>query len=252
MKQKKKSRFLVILLLIAGLLFACSPPVERPENVDRFQQRVQRMRLVTNMHLATIKLGEFRNGKQRNRAAGVILRQDKDSTLLLTAGHVARNVERAGVGAASLTGTPCHAEVVAKSDRYDLALLRADCRMPGIQVKLATRPVELSEPVYMLGHPLGEPYTLTKGIVSSTQRNFDLGVKGKFFVQVDAIGLIGSSGGPLFNHRGELVGITSGGPLAPVWTPWGPDHMRRVMVPSMALCVPLQHIKNFLAKQEVL
>lgn len=63
--------------------------------------------------------------------------------------------------------------------------------------------------VYAMGHPLGLPFTVTKGIVSG------LGARGNMYVQylqTDASITHGNSGGPLYNAKGEIVGMNTMGP----------------------------------------
>lgn len=245
--KKRKSNIILIILLALGLLMSCGVPVRPQVCSDEFTQRVAHMELVTRMHLTTVKLGN------PIRGSGILLSQDENSSLLLVAGHSAEHIKRGrGSIVAGLMGPYCAVEVVAISAEHDVGLVRAKCRLQGIPARFASRPVETGEDVYVLGHSLGKPYTLTKGIASNTHRKYGIGVRHNMFLQVDAHGLIGNSGGPVFNTKGEVVGVMSGGPFAPVWTPFGPDRMRNVMVPHMALCVPLKYIRNFLAKQGVL
>ena len=61
--------------------------------------------------------------------------------------------------------------------------------------------------VFAIGNPLGLERTVTQGIVSSTTR--DLGHLR--FIQTDASINPGNSGGPLFNARGEIVGVVCAG-----------------------------------------
>lgn len=65
-------------------------------------------------------------------------------------------------------------------------------------------------PVVAIGYPLlsDDPATLTTGVVSAASRNIgDLSA----LIQIDAIINHGSSGGPLFNERGEVIGMNSAG-----------------------------------------
>ena len=94
------------------------------------------------------------------------------------------------------------AEVIKKDFARDLALLKTDLR--GIPVKLA-RNVRVGEDVWIIGNPLGLEFVVSKGIVS----NVDLSMKQypiNHFITT-AIVLPGSSGGPTFNAKGQLVGI---------------------------------------------
>lgn len=63
--------------------------------------------------------------------------------------------------------------------------------------------------VFAMGHPLGLPFTVTKGIVSG------LGARGNMYIQylqTDASITHGNSGGPLYNAKGEVLGINTMGP----------------------------------------
>lgn len=112
-------------------------------------------------------------------------------------------------------------EIVAFDPRRDLALLRLDwdgdtssSRGP---VARADRPphVVLSAPddlvpgdlVFAVGNPLGLERTVTQGIVSSITRT----IGHLRFIQTDASINPGNSGGPLFNARGEVVGVACAG-----------------------------------------
>ena len=77
------------------------------------------------------------------------------------------------------------------------------------------KPVTLARPnsvssgdgIFAIGNPLGLERSVTQGIVSSTTRTM-----GHLrFIQTDAPINPGNSGGPMFNLRGEVVGIASAG-----------------------------------------
>ena len=61
--------------------------------------------------------------------------------------------------------------------------------------------------VFALGHPMGMAWTVTKGIISSTERY----TRHPFIkaIQTDSAINKGNSGGPLLNMRGEIVGINA-------------------------------------------
>ena len=61
--------------------------------------------------------------------------------------------------------------------------------------------------VFALGHPMGMAWTVTKGIISSTERY----ARHPFIkaIQTDSAINKGNSGGPLMNMRGEIVGINA-------------------------------------------
>jgi len=97
------------------------------------------------------------------------------------------------------------AKVVFVNPDADLAFLQPSrvLKPPGRLDSFAN--VESRERVLVLGYPLGMGYTETQGIVSSPRQL----VKGRHFIQTDAAINPGSSGGPVVNARGELVGVAT-------------------------------------------
>ncbi len=63
------------------------------------------------------------------------------------------------------------------------------------------------EQVYAIGSPLGLENTISQGIISTKKREVD----GIEFIQISVPIDSGSSGGPLLNAQGEVIGITTGG-----------------------------------------
>ena len=59
--------------------------------------------------------------------------------------------------------------------------------------------------MFAIGNPLGLERTLSRGVVSTTQRNFE----GLTYIQTDTQINPGNSGGPLFNDRGEVIGVST-------------------------------------------
>ncbi|OFX18520.1 MAG: hypothetical protein A2033_02325 [Bacteroidetes bacterium GWA2_31_9] len=71
-------------------------------------------------------------------------------------------------------------------------------------VKIAGKLPEIGESVFAIGNPEGLEQTLSTGIVSGYREEKD-------YIQTDTPITHGSSGGPLFNSKGEVIGITSMG-----------------------------------------
>jgi serine protease Do len=101
------------------------------------------------------------------------------------------------------------AEVVGRDPRLDVALLK----IKGGQ-GLPTAPLGSSEKlrvgehVLAVGNPFGLGHTVTLGIVSAKARTIGAGPYDDF-IQTDASINPGNSGGPLFNWRGEVIGINT-------------------------------------------
>ncbi len=96
-------------------------------------------------------------------------------------------------------------EVVAIDEEHDLAILRIPAR------KLKPLPlgdsgkVKPGEHVVAIGHPLGLGNTVSDGLVSAVRE-----ISPKLtVVQISAPISPGSSGGPVFNDRGEVIGVST-------------------------------------------
>ena len=98
--------------------------------------------------------------------------------------------------------------IVALNKFRDLALLRVeDKSAPKFAHVILGDSDELAvgEPVFAIGSPLGLERTVTQGIISTKTREFE----GELYLQTTAQINPGNSGGPLFNMRGEVVGVTN-------------------------------------------
>jgi len=99
-------------------------------------------------------------------------------------------------------------EVVGEDPLADLALLRVPDREDQLPfLKFQERESKEGEEVIAIGHPMGMAWTITKGIISNTDRY----ARHPFIkaLQTDAAINQGNSGGPLLNMKGEIVGINS-------------------------------------------
>lgn len=98
--------------------------------------------------------------------------------------------------------------IVAMNKFADLALLKIEDKdAPKFKKVLLANEERLAQGdrVFAIGSPLGLERTVTEGIVSTTTRQ----VSGDLFLQTTAQINPGNSGGPLFNLRGEVVGVTN-------------------------------------------
>jgi serine protease Do len=68
--------------------------------------------------------------------------------------------------------------------------------------------VQIADPVLAIGNPLGIGLSVTAGIVSALNRNI-MDTPVDDFIQTDAPINHGNSGGPLFNEKGEVIGINA-------------------------------------------
>jgi len=139
--------------------------------------------------------------------AGVLVAND----LVLTAAHVVQGVDK--VEAAFADSTTISGAVISSDIDADLALVRLEAPHPGAKPAILgdSDKVEIGEDLFVIGAPEGLPYTVTKGIVSGRYpvgSEYSMFKKAEIF-QTDAALNPGNSGGPLFNMKGELIGIAS-------------------------------------------
>jgi len=105
-------------------------------------------------------------------------------------------------------GTEYEAKVVGADPKLDVALLKLDAKNLKA-VKLANSDkLRVGDWVVAIGNPFGLQQTVTAGIVSAKGRVIGSGPYDDF-IQTDAAINPGNSGGPLFNRRGEVVGINT-------------------------------------------
>jgi serine protease Do len=106
-------------------------------------------------------------------------------------------------------GTRAKAELVNASPLVDLALLRVDVgkKLPAVEWADSAK-VQVGDPVLAIGNPLGIGMSVSGGIVSAMNRNI-MDTPYDDFIQTDAAINHGNSGGPLFNLKGEVIGVNS-------------------------------------------
>jgi len=107
------------------------------------------------------------------------------------------------------SGDKYKAEIVGKDSKTDIALLKikVDKDLPAIEFGRSDV-LEIGDWVVAIGSPFGLGHTVTAGIVSAKGRSLGLGSYDDF-IQTDAAINPGNSGGPLFNLKGEVVGVNT-------------------------------------------
>jgi hypothetical protein len=120
---------------------------------------------------------------------------------VLTAGHVVAGARHIRVVLAD--GRTAAAEVVGASDVPDVALIKTDAVNVPVARLGNSDALEPGDPVLVFGSPFGLDHSLTQGIVSGPIRE----IGEARYIQTDASVNKGTSGGPLVNSSGEVVGI---------------------------------------------
>lgn len=124
--------------------------------------------------------------------------------------------------------------IIALNPFLDLALLQVPQ-----QKDVAFQPVYLAreadykegDDVFAIGNPLGLERSVSRGIVSTRNRNF----QGLVYIQTTAEINPGNSGGPLFNARGEVIGVTN---------------MKLLFGEGLGFAIPVTYLKHFLDNRD--
>lgn len=95
--------------------------------------------------------------------------------------------------------------LLAEDEEADLALLRIPASKLPEPLSLAdSNIIKVGEHLVSIGNPLGLEHTLTDGLVSARRM-----LNGRKWIQMSTPISPGNSGGPIFNMRGEVVGVTT-------------------------------------------
>lgn len=125
-------------------------------------------------------------------------------------------------------------EIVALNPFLDLALLRLP-RQKDLKLKHVVLGsldgLTAGDGVFAIGNPLGLERSVSQGILSTLNRNFE----GLVYLQTDAAINPGNSGGPLFNLRGEVVGVTN---------------MKASQGDNLGFAIPINYVTDFLRSRE--
>lgn len=138
--------------------------------------------------------------------SGVLLHADG---FVVTAAHVVEDADVIEVF--FVDGFKTSARIVSLSRTEDVALLKLEA-VPAKAVVAVLGDSNTLRPghrLFAIGAPYGLEHTLTAGVVSALRTNERPGLHPRHVVQTDVSINQGNSGGPLFNEKGEVVGIAS-------------------------------------------
>lgn len=133
--------------------------------------------------------------------SGFIIRSDG---LIVTNYHVVEDANKVAI--TLINGDNYFVSSVVDYDQIDdVILLKIDGRnLPTIPIGDSNK-IKVAEEIIVIGNPEGLSNSVSKGIVSSIDREFE----GIDYIQVDAPISAGSSGGPIVNNRGEAIAIST-------------------------------------------
>ncbi len=130
--------------------------------------------------------------------------------LILTATHVIETAN--SITVKFKDKEQAQADVVTIIKSADVALLKLrEPKKGGVVARIgSSKAVKVGEPVFVIGAPFGFEHTLSVGHLSGRhQRGFMAVGQPVVFLQTDTAINTGNSGGPMFNAKGEVIGIVS-------------------------------------------
>jgi S1-C subfamily serine protease len=159
------------------------------------------------------------------------------SGLIVTNAHVVRRAVKINITLSN--GKRYRGRIIAENDLNDIALIK----IVGHSTEQMFQAMEMAQPgdlilgetVIVVGNPYGLGSSITKGVLSATARKVTHQGKVLFkdLIQTDAAVYPGSSGGPLINLNGDMIGITTA-------------TLRQTH--GIAFAIPLKRVENILAR----
>lgn len=180
----------LLFFLAAGLLVAHPKAALAQEQLPQIIKRIS----------PAVVAIETQRGQQRGLGTGFFINA---AGHIVTNYHVLAGSEQARIKLRDGNRYPVK-RILATNKAADLILLEAELP-PGPKpfLELSPKPPEVGEKVYAIGHPMGFEDTVSEGIVSAIRRLPPLGE----VIQITTPISPGSSGGPIFNAQGRVIGV---------------------------------------------
>ena len=204
--------------IVAGALMLAYPLVASAAHAE---DNAERTRLITRLVPSVVGIttksmvdmkttGEMAKASakemksQQGYGTGFII--DTDG-YIMTNRHVIENAYEIMVTTSD--GSNMRATLVGHGNNVDLALLKVNSPKPLKPIKFGDSDnVQVGERVLVIGNPFGFGTSVTSGIVSAVNKNLKYSPFDSF-IQTDAAINRGNSGGPLFNLKGEVIGVNT-------------------------------------------
>ena len=219
---------LLVTLVVAALWSARDTlrpaTASKPEVSDRrpggvlTSREIARRAMAAAVHIRSLDV----LGTLRGDGTGFFVSKDG---LLATSLHVIRGAH--SIEIETLYGSRFDSVQFVKADgRQDLAILKVKVDSVSPLALASAADPEIGEPVFVIGNPLGQTGTFTNGLVSARRAS-----QGITYLQISAPIAPGSSGGPVMNERGEVLGVTT---------------LRLQRGPSLNFAVPVRYLQRLL------
>ena len=175
-----------------------------PAAIPNFKPPTSLAPLVKAVRPGVVNIAARNENTKRTLGSGFLINPDG---LVVTNNHVVERAQEISVRLAD--GREFDASVVGRDPSTDLALLRlADARdLPTVTLGDSDQ-LEIGDWVVAIGNPFGLDTSVTHGLISARERVLGLGPFDDF-IQTNALINPGNTGGPLFDLKGDVVGVTT-------------------------------------------
>lgn len=220
MKFKNPKKW-IIAAILAVIFALCFPTIYyriKPKPIINTQ--INLVSLIKRVDLSVVYIEALDEYNNRLRlGSGVIISSDG---LILTAGHIIKGAENFKIILSD--GQEFWSDQSYLSDVTDIGLVQINAEKLPVSYLGSSNNLYRGEEVFIIGSSFGLDLfnTVTRGIISGLERDIDFFGK-KLMIQSDAQHWPGNSGGPVYNMRGQMIGILVGGR-------WGID--------GISLCIP--------------
>lgn len=238
----KESKPYILIILLAGLFAVTQNPRHEEQIIQVAAKTLPKavmIRSVVEEPTLIVTMGDqelFRSTETVVRTylgSGVFI---TPTGHVLTCAHLFHGVSVLSITVKTIDQYEQPAELIYKDAALDLALLKIEVgTSPVSYARIAdSKKLRVGQEAIAIGNPLSLEWTVTHGIISYLNRQFD----DRVVNQTDTFINPGNSGGPLFNLRGELIGINSF-MISPV---------RAAVFTGLGFCVSPRNMEEFLAR----
>lgn len=210
-------RFLLLLILLTLAIPPTSCATLPPTSPLETPEQLKQLPIYQEAdYLALIRVDFTRNGKEYlGELSGFLIENENDGKLyVVTAGHIKDTDDQITGIVVFFKNNPersYNAELLGYDSAYDLAALKVTDPDFKFEGKLATLGnsslVRIDNKVYSLGNPNGRYWFITSGYVDDPHNARNYQPLSTDLIEHSATSGYGSSGGPLLNTNGEVIGM---------------------------------------------
>ena len=241
MKTKMKKEYLNAILIISSFFIGCivgisilSLAISRDGN--------DLTGTIEKVEDAVVSIEAVKGSNVDSTGTGFIYKKALTKAYVLTNAHVVEDNE---IYVTNARGEKTEGKVLGLDEDLDLAVLEIDKAYAPKTVTLGNSDqVKVGEEIFVISSPISKEYSnsVTKGIISGINRTVPTSLDDSEEslydgIQFDAAVNPGSSGGPLFNKRGEVIGIST-------------MKFIRLEIEGMGFAIPINQAKEHLKTLE--